>query len=414
MNVLHNDEAMDEADVEANDASANWEILLRDIREDLCYGAIHVELTDSNADLYDYANEILTRTMRDRLVETLRTTVSMVQFSYLTFGNKFFITMNEQQQQSFFDSIFNLPVCSIEIGQATDASSESPAITINTSALLEALPQIHTSVECLYVENFALSCQSHVQALSNIIRAKRDTFLESLSLRSIECPVVDYNKRDSDEPIGFLDPLLYAASFLRRLDHFSLSAKTNSAHSTLVNPRALRALFVEGNRFRALHLCGLGLNDSHVFAIVDGLSTPGTRMDMLNLESNPAISARGYGALLNLINRANVMGNFRPRVRRWDGFRVDDKAWKAELNLVSEMNLEHGRLEYLTNGTFTSEERRWQWLERVAVLPTSRDIAAYDDDLRDEADDDLRDEADAKHVNFIWYTLRQDPEIMQT
>jgi hypothetical protein len=82
------------------------------------------------------------------------------------------------------------------------------------------------------------------------------------------------------------------------------------------------------------------------------------------------------------------------------GFCVDDKAWEGTLNLVSEMNLEYGRLEYLTNGTFTSEERKWQWLKKVVNLP----ISGYEEE----------EEWDAKHLNFIWYTLCQNPEMMQT
>jgi hypothetical protein len=65
--------------------------------------------------------------------------------------------------------------------------------------------------------------------------------------------------------------------------------------------------------------------------------------------------------LLNLMNRANVVG-FGASGGRWIGFCVDDRAWEAKLNLVSEMNTCYGRLEYLTNGTFTSEEHKLQWL----------------------------------------------------
>jgi hypothetical protein len=42
--------------------------------------------------------------------------------------------MNEQQQESFFHSIFNLPTFSVMIGEATH--NRSPAITIRTSSWL--------------------------------------------------------------------------------------------------------------------------------------------------------------------------------------------------------------------------------------------------------------------------------------
>jgi hypothetical protein len=123
-------------------------------------------------------------------------------------------------------------------------------------------------------------------------------------------------------------------------------------------------------------------------------------LDYLNLESNPDITDQGYGALLNLINRANVVGAV--CLCKWDerdeSF-VREKAWEAKIDLVSEMNSKYGRLEYMANGTFTSDEDRLQWLERVANL-----TRPYG--WREE-------EWDAKHLNFIWYTLCQNAEMMQ-
>jgi hypothetical protein len=185
------------------------------------------------------------------------------------------------------------------------------------------------------------------------------------------------------------------------LHFFSVSTKTRSVHSTLVSPTALRALLAEGKYNRTLRLNGLGLTDSHILAIVDGLSTPGAHFNDLNLESNPGITAQGYGALLNFINRANVYDDhYGGRYGHdWIRFCVDDKAWECKLNLVSEMNAKYCRWEYLTNGTFTSEERKWQWVERVASLQSS--------------DDEMK-KSDASLLNFIWYTLCQNPEMMQT
>jgi hypothetical protein len=379
-------------------ASANWERLFSEIHENAYRnGVVEVELTDSEADRYDFANEILMGRMQERLLETLEKITRAVPFSYLTFGNKIFMTMNERQQQTFFHSIFNLPVTHIDVGVTTDNGTESPAITISTSALLETLPQLQTSVKCFFVRNFALTHQSDVQSLSNIIVSKRATLLY-LWLENIECPVDGCNKEASDGSDRFLDPLLYATFGLY---DFCVSTKTRSVHSTLVSPTALRALFVEGKQFQRLSLNGLGLTDSHVLAIEDGLSTPGTHLRMLDLESNPGITAQGYDALLNLINRANVLGY--GAFNKWHGFRVDDKVWEGNLNLLSEMNWKYSRLEYLTNGTFTSAERRWQWLERAVGLSGSNAV-----------DEDERKKSDAKHLNFVWYTLCENPEMMQT
>jgi hypothetical protein len=221
------------------------------------------------------------------------------------------------------------------------------------------------------------------------------------------------------------------------LERFCALTKTRPVHSTLVSPTALRSLFVEGKQFRTLSLRGLGLTDSHVLAIVDGLSTPYTHVGYLNLESNPGITAQGYGALMNLINQTNIVGHVSFSDGEWRGFSVDDKAWEGKLNLVSQMNSEYRRLEYLTNGTFTSEERRWQWLERVVNLSLSDEDDEEDEDEEDDEntvyheddddddeytvynkeDDDVRscDEDksakwDATDLNFIWSTLRQNPD----
>jgi hypothetical protein len=261
--------------------------------------------------------------------------------------------MNEQQQESFFCSIFNLPFCSITVGEGGHChSKKSPAITISTSALLETLPQVKWTVQFLCVTNFALTSRSEVQALLSVIVLKRSRILD-LQLHSIECPVDECNKEDSNEPDGFLDPMIHAASGVCTTDTasllctYSLSTKTRSVHSPLVSPRALRALFVEGKWCHRWTLSDLGLTDSQVLAIVDGLSTPGNHLNMLNLESNPGITAQGYGALLNLINRTNVIAPF---YGVWSGFIVDDKAWEGKLNMVYEMNLKYRRLDYLTNG----------------------------------------------------------------
>jgi hypothetical protein len=219
--------------VDANAASENWESFFQKLAEEPEIdeeGNWHfpafmkVELSDSQADLYDFDNAVLVRRMRERLVEALQVLAPVVpQGLDLKFGNRFFMTMNQQQQQSFFGSIFNLPVSNIKVGEATDHSTESPAITICTPALLETLTQLNQDVWSLSVSNFALTHQSDVHALSNIIGSKRRS-LQNLALESIKCPVDDCDKEDSDDPNGlFLDPLFYAAFVL---NNFSVSTQT--------------------------------------------------------------------------------------------------------------------------------------------------------------------------------------------
>jgi hypothetical protein len=372
----------------------NWERLFVDII--FAQDNFALDLSDSKADDYGFTDEILMQEMRVGLVEALRDWDSLENWDVsdpfrhyeVRVGNKFLSGMNEQQQQSFFHEIFFLRgVTTICIGEVSKDDTEYPEITICTSALLHALFELNSSIRELRIGNFCLSTQSQVQALSNIILAKREN-LFLLCLEGIECPV-DYNKRDRDGPIGFLDPLLFAIPPLIELFEFELSARRLPFHSSLVSPKAVRALFCAINQ-RTLNslvsLCSLGLNDGHCIGIAEELQSPDSFVRQLTLDSNPAISERGYSALLGLINRVNVVRMFS----------LDDKAWEAKLNLLTEMNRRHGRLEYLTNGHFTSERRRWEWLKKLASF---RSWNRCDE---------------TKQVNYLWYELLEHPAFMQT
>jgi hypothetical protein len=141
-----------------------------------------------------------------------------------------------------------------------------------------------------------------------------------------------------------------------------------------------------------LRLNRLGLNDSHCLVIRDVFLQSsywrpgGIWQDELDLMGNPDISDEGYSAFLSLINQVNSVRQFY----------VDDVDWEDKLNLVSQMNRDYGRLEYMTNGTFTSERHRLQWLQKLANLPSSSD------------------KEERKHANFIWYELLEHPEFMRT
>jgi hypothetical protein len=52
----------------------------------------------------------------------------------------------------------------------------------------------------------------------------------------------------------------------------------------------------------------------------------------------------------------------------------------------------------MTNSAFSSEERRWQWLQKLATMELMEG----------------KDKLAARHINYIWYTLRKNPEVMQT
>ena len=208
-------------------------------------------------------------------------------------GNKFFETINEQDQRSFFLAIFALPLCSIQLGDAMITGFEKPEITIHMAVLLDALTTLSPHCKLLSVSNFALSNQADVQTMSNIILAKCH-ILQSLYLEDIECPL-DYNKhkRYDDGPVRFLDPLLYASSHMLDQVRFSITARTQPAYVSLVSTNAVHALFASNaGRLRELHLCGLGLNNSHCLTITEALQTANMEMSELDLKQNPQIKPK--------------------------------------------------------------------------------------------------------------------------
>ena len=293
--------------------------------------------------------------------------------------------MNEQDQRSFFLAIFGLPLSSIWLRVSYE--DEKPEITICMAALLDAMSTINPHCLFLSVSNFALSNQADVQTMSNIILAKCQTsHLHWLFLEEIECHI-NYNKRDDDGPVGFLDPLLHASS---QLVLFRMTTRTQPAYSSLVSTNAVHAFFAaNAGRLQDLHLCGLGLNNSHCLAIAVALQTADMEINELDLQLNPQINAEGYDALLSLVNRTDACKIFK----------VDDKTWEGELNLVSEMNRFHGRRKYMSDGAFTSGKCRWQWLQELAILPNTNH--------------EIINDWEAKHMNFIWYELVEHPEFMQ-
>jgi hypothetical protein len=97
------------------------------------------DLSDKREDYLDLGNEIRMRVMRERLLEALQTHWAPSYFNSdrrrVSFGNKIFATMNEQQQRSFLRRIVALPVHKREVGDVwTNNGVEKPEITIHMSA----------------------------------------------------------------------------------------------------------------------------------------------------------------------------------------------------------------------------------------------------------------------------------------
>jgi hypothetical protein len=64
-----------------------------------------------------------------------------------------------------------------------------------------------------------------------------------------------------------------------------------------------------------------------------------------------------------------------------------------------------------SDGAFASKERRWQWMKKLASLPSSSNDG---EEGNMEYVNGMDDEEEARHVHYIWYTLCQNPEVVQT
>lgn len=105
------------------------------------------------------ANELRMHPMHERLLEALQTStwMDLDEYDEVMFMNKFFATMNEQPQWSFFCVIFALPVRMIRVGETMECGTEKPAITICIVVLLNALTNLNSFVWQWQLKNIALS-----------------------------------------------------------------------------------------------------------------------------------------------------------------------------------------------------------------------------------------------------------------
>jgi hypothetical protein len=107
-------------------------------------------------------------------------------------------------------------------------------------------------------------------------------------------------------------------------------------------------------------------------------------IDVLDLTGNPSIGQQGYVALLGLLDRRLNVGTIV----------VDDLNWKPTFDLVVDMNRRYRRGRFLENGVFPSKA---MWVDFLAKLST--------DHYRSSG---------AHTLNAIWYTLREDPDLICT
>jgi hypothetical protein len=109
-----------------------------------------------------------------------------------------------------------------------------------------------------------------------------------------------------------------------------------------------------------------------------------TRSIDLNLTGNPSIGQHGYVALLGLLNRRfNIVTVI-----------VDDQNWKPTFDLVVCMNHECHRGRFLNNGVFPLKAMGVNFLAELVSTDHRW--------------------TEAQKLNAIWYTLREDPDLICT
>jgi hypothetical protein len=272
-------------------------------------------------------------------------------------------------------------------------SARSPT-AIHTRVLAEALSETSNSLKSLVLSCLKISSRSEVEQLARGLKAR----VESLELLTLEDIVLDV-----EDKAGFLDPILLALAPVPGDPHRQLSclrlscveAAPNGAN--VVSPEALGALFaeepVEMPR-RTVRLQNLGLNDNHCKVMAQELTKRDdavlSPIDEINLAGNPSIGQQGYEALLGLLNR------------RFDirAVIVDDQSWKTRFDLVVDMNRECHRGRFMKNGVFPSKT---MWVNFLAELAPRTFPRYMSGDL-----------SEARKLNAIWYTLREDPDLIYT
>jgi hypothetical protein len=194
---------------------------------------------------------------------------------------------------------------------------------------------------------------------------------------------------------GSLDPILLALALVAgepcgQLSCFIIYCEEAASNGvSVVSPEALGTFFAEEPvemPKRTFRLQNLGLNDDHCEVMAQELARRDDAVlrpiNALDLRGNPSIGQRGHAALLGLLNR-------RFNIHDLD---VDDQNWNSTFDLVVYMNREYDRGRFLKNSVFPSKV---MWLNFLAELATTD-----------------RCSSEMKKLNSIWYTLREDPDLI--
>jgi hypothetical protein len=295
--------------------------------------------------------------------------------------------IGESDQERLFCSLGNLPTLE---RMSLWRGAGSPT-AIHTRVLADALSQTSNGIKKMELFGFMISGRSEVEQLARGLKARVES-LDTLMLGGIVL--------DVEDKTGFLDPILLALAPVPageprgQLSRFRLGCvEAASNGESVVSPEALGAFFAAEpveRPMRAFCLRNLGLNDSHCEVMAQELARDDALLrpiGKLDLTGNPSIGQQGYAALLGLLNRRFEIGLVD----------VDDQNWNTTFALVVYMNRKCHRGRFMKNGVFPSKA---MWVNFLAELASN--------------DDQYFGWNAPQILNAIWYTLRDDPDLIYT
>jgi len=236
---------------------------------------------------------------------------------------------------------------------------------------------------------------TNVESIHQLVR-----FLKSISgtiklfnlLGMIISPDIVAN---SASPGCLFDPLLHVVETSTQLDevqlhrivdHRSMTEVTSTSMCPLVSAEALLHMLQIKPKWWRLALDGMGLQDTHLQVIGRQLvaSKECKMNDLLSIRNNPELSPRALSQLYHLCINKQRMGLVLS----------DDKDLNALVDLVRPLNNLHRRLEYKDEqGNFSNVDTWLGWLQALSNLP-----------WLDEA----------RKLNYIWFTLLEQPAMIST
>lgn len=233
---------------------------------------------------------------------------------------------------------------------------------LDVSAILQLLSTA-TGLTELELHNISLS-QQQVEYFSQLLAAS--------SLRQVYIFGIAVESKS-------LDTLFRGLSTLESLDELRLEGRAQSTVSTA----ALEQLLLHKQKWWRLSFDNLGLGDEHcsVIARMFARNEKCKAGDLLSLLSNPDITDAGFKTMFEVFFNKGRMGLIK----------VDDPRWVAEFDLVRSMNNLHGRLDVVPNGKIISKREWIDWVSKIGNQGW---------------------EAETKRLNYMWFALRQNPEVV--